>query len=49
MEIPQKTKTRTTTVAAVQSLSRVQLFATLWTEACQALHHLPELAQIHVS
>ena len=36
MEVPQKTKTRTTTVAAVQSLSRVQLFATLWTEACQA-------------
>ena len=35
----------------VQSLSRVQLFATPWTAARQApssLHYLPECAQIHV-
>ena len=35
----------------VHSLSCVRLFATLWTEACQAspvLHHLLEFAQTHV-
>jgi len=32
----------------VQSLSRVWLFVTTWTAACQAfLLHLPELAQTH--
>ena len=36
MEIPQKTNTRTITVAVVESLSHVRLFATPWTEACQA-------------
>ena len=38
-------------VAAVQSLSHVQLFARPWTAACQAspvLHYLPEFAQTHV-
>ena len=34
----------------VHSLSRVRLFVSPWTAACQVsvLHHLPELAQIHV-
>ena len=32
----------------VQSLSHVQLFATLWTAAFPVLHYLPEFAQIHV-
>ena len=34
----------------VQLLSRVQLFATPWTVACQipVLHHLPEFAKTHV-
>ena len=35
----------------IQSLGHVQLFATLWTAACQAslsFNHLPELAQTHV-
>ena len=37
-------------VSVVQSLSRVRLFETLWTAACQAsvLHYLPEFAQTHV-
>ena len=38
-------------LVVIQSLSHVQLFATLWTEACQAslsFTHLPELAQTHV-
>ena len=34
----------------VHSLSRVRLFVSPWTAACQVsvLHHLPELAQTHV-
>ena len=34
----------------VQSLSRVRLFATPWTAACQVsvFHHFPEFAQTHV-
>ena len=38
-------------IVVVQSLSRVQLFATQWTAAHQAfpvLHYLPEFAQTHV-
>ena len=32
----------------VQLLSRVQLFETPWTAACQASQYLLEFAQIHV-
>ena len=35
--------------SSVQSLSRVQLFATPWTVACLPIHHqLPESTQTHV-
>ena len=38
-------------ITVIQSPSRVRLFATPWTAApgFPVLHHLPELAQIHVN